>query len=170
LWIFTGDATKGPSKTLTLPRTAMSLVAANGTLYLLMVDGTIGQLDSSPAFKSNAVNAPAPLPLDAASYSIATPVPTLQQTGSAGTHFGEGATVAVDPGNPNRLLVDDATASRLVRFTTGAPGANPTLAAQYFFGASTPNLSPFTAASANGKLFLYLWSQDHLVVFTAPDA
>jgi len=170
LWIFSGDPTKGPARTLTLPHTVTSMVVSSGTLYLLLIDGAIGQLDSTPGYKANVVIAPSPLPIDAASYAVATPVPALQATNpTTGTHFGPGAIIAVDPGNPNRLLVGDVAASRLVRFTTGSSGANPTLAAQYVYSAPLHDLSPYAAVSANGKLFFYLWSQDHLVVVPAPD-
>ncbi len=170
LWIFSGDPSKGPTRTVTLPHPVTSMVISSGTLYLLLIDGGIGQLDSTPGYKANVVTAPPPLPTDAASYVVATPVPTPQATNpTTGTHFGPGAVIAVDPANQNRLLVGDVAASRLVRFTTGSAGANPTLAAQYVYSAPLHDLSPYAAVSANGKLFLYLWSQDHIVVFPAPD-
>jgi serine/threonine protein phosphatase PrpC len=169
-WIFSGDTSKGPAKTVNLPPVVTSMAISGGTLYLLLIDGRIGHLDSTPTFVADSVNAPAPLQGDPASYAIATPVPQPNGAASSG-RFSDTATLAVDPGTSGRVLVDDATTSRVVRFQLGSGGSGigPSLAAQYVYSAPLQDLSPLAGASANNKLFLYLWSQDHLVAIPAPD-
>ncbi|HEX6817174.1 MAG TPA: Stp1/IreP family PP2C-type Ser/Thr phosphatase [Ktedonobacterales bacterium] len=170
VWVFAGDPTKGPSKTVKLPTAVSSMVISNGTLYLLLNDGSIGQLDSTPQYKSSVVSAPAPLPADPSTYSYATPVPVLTpQDTAAGSRFSSSASLGLDPYNQNRLVVSAFPTNRVVQFTAGGPGTNPVLAVQYLYTPAISSASASTVTSVNGQLFLYLWSQNYLVAFPAPN-
>jgi serine/threonine protein phosphatase PrpC len=171
LWVFSGDTSKGPSKQLTLPRTVTALILSSGVLYLSLTGGGLGQVDSTPAYHGIVVTAPPPLqPLDGNGYTVATPVPTPAASSSDGARFTGEVSLGVDPANPTHLLVDDGALSRVVRLTTSGSGGNPSLASQYAYAPALQAATPLTTVSANGRLWLYVWAQDHLAAFPAPDA
>ena len=123
VWLFNGQP-KGPAQTITLPAAASSLLAANNSLYMLLSDGTMGQLDVAHLFAPLVVAAPVPaMTNDPTTYTAATPVPTPQSpTTTAAT-----ATATTPP----------STAAGTASTTTPTPASpTPTLGTMFSAGAS----------------------------------
>jgi serine/threonine protein phosphatase PrpC len=81
VWLFTGKEPKAPSRTVLLAQTAQALLATNNTLYMLLADGSLGQLDTAQQYLPLSVSVPSPLTSTSPnSYAIATPVPTPANT------------------------------------------------------------------------------------------
>jgi serine/threonine protein phosphatase PrpC len=84
LWFFNGQpktagGSLSPAQTIALPAAAASLLSANNTLYMLLADGTLGQLDVAHLYTALPVIASTPATTtDPATYTAATPVPTPQ--------------------------------------------------------------------------------------------
>jgi serine/threonine protein phosphatase PrpC len=170
VFVFSGDLTT--PKNVKLDHEAASVVAANGPLYLLLSDGTLGQLDSSQTYKSLPVKAPQPLVttgFDPASYVAATPVPTpVTAADTSGTHFPATSVLGVDPGSPTHLYLADVTGDRILRFTASASGLE--FNAQYLQTTPRQDVSGLTVVSANGKPYLFQWGGGKVVEYVAPDA
>jgi hypothetical protein len=141
VWLFNGQPKTpgGPensAQTITLPAAAASLLAANNSLYMLLADGTLGQLDVAHLYTSLAVVASTPATTtDPATYTAATPVPT--------------------PESPTATPTVAATATSAPTTTGGATSATatpvatataPTLGAVFSPGAM---LTPDPLASTN---------------------
>jgi serine/threonine protein phosphatase PrpC len=170
VFAFSGDLTT--PKNVKLDHEAASVVATNGTVYLLLSDGTLGQLDSGQAYKSLPVKAPQPLAItgfDPTSYAAATPVPTPVTTPDAsGTHFPATSVLSADPGNPTRLYLADVAGDRVLRFTASATGL--AFDEQYLQATPRQDVSGLTVVSANNKPYLVQWSGGKVVAYVAPDA
>ncbi|HET9110787.1 MAG TPA: Stp1/IreP family PP2C-type Ser/Thr phosphatase [Ktedonobacterales bacterium] len=84
VWFFNGQpktpgGSLSPAQTIALPAAAASLLAANNTVYMLLADGTLGQLDVAHLYTLLPVIASTPATTtDPATYTAATPVPTPQ--------------------------------------------------------------------------------------------
>ncbi len=80
LWYFLDDRSTPPTtptKTISLPQPVAALTATNGTAYLALTDGTVGQVIGQRLYQPLAVNVPDPALLtDPNSYTSATPIPT----------------------------------------------------------------------------------------------
>lgn len=195
VWLFNGQP-KGPAQTITLPAAASSLLAVNNTLYMLLSDGTMGQLDVSHLFMPLVVAAPVPaMTSDPTTYTAATPVPTPQSptasataatatattppstatgatttpTPTLGTMFSAGATLLADPLAPTQLLLSDPANSRIIRLVTSTSGPGVGLVGQYVYSAPVTNVGDVAMTGANATLNAFVWSGSHLVTFTLPE-
>jgi hypothetical protein len=172
VFVFSGDVTKDPPKNVKLDHDAASVVATNGTLYLLLSDGTLGQLDSSPAYKPLPVKAPQPLAtagFNPTSYVAATPVPTpVTAADTSGTHFPATGVLSADPANPTHLYLADVSADRILSFTASATGLD--FNTQYLQTTPRQDVSALAVVSANSKPYLFQWSGGKVVAYVAPDA
>jgi hypothetical protein len=170
VFVFSGDLTT--PKNVKLDHEASSIAATNGPLYLLLSDGTLGQLDSSQTYKTLPVKAPQPLAtsgFDPANYAAATPVPTpVTAADTSGTHFPTTSALGVDPGSPTHLYLADVTGDRILRFTASASGLE--FNAQYLQATPRQDVSGLTVVSANGKPYLFQWVGGKVVEYVAPDA
>jgi serine/threonine protein phosphatase PrpC len=170
--IYSGDVTKNPPKDVKLDHEATSVVATNNTLYFLLSDGTLGQLDSAQAYKALPVKAPQPLVssgFDPSAYAAATPVPTpVTAADASGTHFAATSVLSADPGSPTHLYLADVGNDRIIRFTASATGLE--FNAQYLQDKPRQDVSALTVVSANSKPYLFQWSGGKVVTFVAPDA
>lgn len=169
---YSGDVTKDPPKNVKLDHEAASIVATNGTLYLLLADGTLGQLDSSQAYKSLPVKAPQPLAsagFDPATYAAATPVPTpVTAADTSGTHFPATSVLGADPTSPTRLYLADVAGDRILRLTVSATGLE--FNAQYLLEKPRQDVGALTVVSANSKPYFFQWSGGKVTAYAAPDA
>jgi len=145
-------------------------VATNGTLYLLLSDGTLGQLDSSQAYKSLPVKAPQPLTgFDPSTYVAATPAPTpVTAADASGTHFAATSVLSADPGSPTHLYLADVASDRVLRFTASAAGLE--FNEQYLQATPRQDVSGLTVVSANSKPYLFQWSGGKVVAYVVPGA
>jgi serine/threonine protein phosphatase PrpC len=170
--VYSGDVTKDPPKNVTLPHGAASAVATNGTVYLLLSDGTLGQLDAAPAYKAMPVKAPTPLAsagFNPSTYAAATPVPTpVTAADTSGTHFPATSVLGADPANPTHLYLADLAGDRILRFTDNGTGLE--FNEQYLQVTSRQDMSALTVVSANNKPYLFQWSGGKVVAYVAPDA
>ena len=169
IWTFTDNGTKGPKLTTPLTQAATSLVAANSTLYVLLSDGSLGQLDSKSAYLPLPVVAQPPLIFDApADYTSTTPVPTAA-TGSGGASaqlFSSGAVLAADPALHMHIFVGDGASHRAIRFTGNATAPGLALATQYVYGSSSTD-TKLLALSSNGTVLnVFVWTGSRLLSFT----
>jgi serine/threonine protein phosphatase PrpC len=170
VWAYNGANPKAPAFAATLPQAPVALAATNGTVYLLLSDGSLGQLDSAHAYLPLPLSVPAPI-TDAApeEYTSATPVPTAPAAGGAtATLFATGATLGVDPTAPQSVLVGDGTNNRVVRLAAAAGRPGLTLAGQYVYG---PPLAPARGLALAGSATVptaYLWSAGQLVGVPLP--
>jgi serine/threonine protein phosphatase PrpC len=128
VWLFNGQPKTpgGPensAQTISLPAAAASLLAANNTLYMLLADGTLGQLDVAHLYTALAVIASAPATTtDPATYTAATPVPTPR---------GPTATATTTPANSATPAATSAAATATPPVT-----ATPTIGTVFSPGAS----------------------------------
>ncbi|HEX8996057.1 MAG TPA: Stp1/IreP family PP2C-type Ser/Thr phosphatase [Ktedonobacterales bacterium] len=201
VWLFNGQpktpgAPEASAQTIALPAAAASLLTANNSLYLLLADGSLGQLDVSHVYTALVVVASPPATTtDPAMYTAATPVPTPQtptaaassastSTAAAGTPsagvsstpnsalgatFSPGATLMGDPLTPADILLSDPTNSRILRLVTTANGPGVGLVGQYVYSAPVTDVSDATVTGAGSNLNLFVWSNAHLVTFQAPE-
>lgn len=127
VWLFNGQPKApggpvNPAQTVTLPTAASSLLTSNNSLYMLLADGTLGQLDVAHLYTTLAVIVTQPATTtDPASYTAATPVPT--------------------PSSPTATTTTTATATpAATSAATGTPSptatpSNPTVGATFGQGA-----------------------------------
>lgn len=180
IWVFSGSAPKSPAQVVTLPQTngapsISALTAAHGTIYALMSDGSLGQIDSAHNYLPLPVTVMPPVaPFPPSSYTGALPVPTVPQTpaaqtpsaggSSSATLFSTNASLAAVSTNKPIVLVGDAASGRVVSF---APGATPglQLAGQYVYGKQLADVSGLAAAQAGQMLTIYLWSGSQLATY-----
>jgi hypothetical protein len=133
VWFFNGQpktagGSENPAQTITLPAAAASLLSANNTLYLLLADGTLGQLDVAHLYMALAVIASAPATTtDPAAYTAATPVPTPQSpTATPAMATATAANSATPTGaSPAATATPPATATPVIG-TIFSPGATLT--------------------------------------------
>jgi serine/threonine protein phosphatase PrpC len=168
VFVFSGDLTT--PKNVKLDHEATSAVATTGPLYLLLSDGTLGQLDSGQTYKPLPVKAPQPLTgFDPSTYVAATPAPTpVTAADASGTRFATTSVLSADPGSPTHLYLADVTGDRILRFTASASGLE--FNAQYLQATSRQDVSGLTVVSANGKPYLFQWAGGKVVEYVAPDA
>ncbi len=174
IWEFTGTAPKGPAKNISLTQPVTSLAAANGTLYMVLADGSLGQLDTSSALLPLPVTVLPPVTADnASSYTAATPVPTPlvnHAAGSAnGTLFPGGAVLVADPLVKTHVLLGDGASNRVVRFVVGTAEPGLGLDSQFVYGAPFAGATQLALAANAGTLDVYIWSGTQLAGFVVPD-
>jgi hypothetical protein len=181
IWMFSGQTPKTPAHTVTLPKenaapSVSALASAHGTIFALLSDGSLGQIDSAHNYLPLPVTVMSPvINSEPSTYTSATPVPTLTpatatQTATAGasasaTVFSAGATLAgLSTGKP-LVLVGDSAGGRVISF---APGATPglQLTGQYIYGANLPQVAGLAAAPAGSSLTVYVWSGSQLATFS----
>lgn len=126
VWLFNGTG-KGPAQTITLPQAAASLVTANNTLYLLLVDGTLGQLDVSHLYTSLVTLAPTPATTtDPSAYTAAMPVPTPQNTAGATAAAPVATATAIPATAPTATVATTATTATPAGTAAAPAGATAT--------------------------------------------
>lgn len=173
IWTFTDDGAKGPKLTTPLTQAATSLAATNNTLYALLSDGSLGQLDPKAAYLPLPVVALAPLSFDAPIYyTDATPVPTVaaaQTATQTGTLFPTGAVLEVDPAVHTHVFIGDGTNHRVIRFTGNAASPGLALGAQYLYSSLYSDPKLLTLSSNGPVLNGYVWTGAHILTFTVDD-
>jgi hypothetical protein len=192
VWIFTGKAPKGPSRTVQLAQTAQALLATHGTLYMLLADGSLGQLDPNQQYLPLSVSVLSPLtPSAPDTYTVATPVPTPVSTAAlppttspgteatatagagtptpSGTLFVKGLLVA-DPLQPMHLLVGDGTNDRIVRFIASTSGPGLGLGAQYVYNKQLDGAATLAISTDGTRLHAFTWNHGQLVSYGLPAA
>ncbi|HST88600.1 MAG TPA: Stp1/IreP family PP2C-type Ser/Thr phosphatase [Ktedonobacterales bacterium] len=177
VWLFSGDPSKGPTQTVTLAQPAVALAATNGTLYAILADGTLGQLDAARKYQALQVPVQAPLSLgNPASYTPASPVPTVAPadagtsagTGGQGTAFTENVVLTASPAFPTHVFIGDSANNRVVRLTGSSSGPGLGLArpnGQYVYGPPVAGARQLTIAAAGGTAVAYVWEAPYLVAF-----
>lgn len=177
VWLFSGDPSKGPTRTVTLAQPAVALAATNGTLYTILADGTLGQLDTVGKYQALQVPVQAPLSLgNPASYTPDSPVPTVSPadagtpagTDGQGTAFTGNVTLAASPAFPSHVFIGDSANNRVVRLTGSSSGPGLGLArpnGQYVYGPPVAGAQQLTIASAGGTAVAYVWEAPYLVAF-----
>ncbi|HEU5343592.1 MAG TPA: Stp1/IreP family PP2C-type Ser/Thr phosphatase [Ktedonobacterales bacterium] len=202
VWLFnsqpkTAGGSVNPAQTITLPAAAASLLTANNSLYMLLADGTLGQLDAAHLYTTLAVIVTPPATTtDPANYTAATPVPTpasptvtaatataaptspatgtvsptaTPATPTVGATFSQGATLAADPLAPGDLLLSDPLNNRIIRLVTSPTGPGVGVVGQYVYSAPIGNVSEVAMTGAGATLNAYVWTNAHLVTFTLPE-
>ncbi|HLZ23126.1 MAG TPA: Stp1/IreP family PP2C-type Ser/Thr phosphatase [Ktedonobacterales bacterium] len=174
IWTFTGTAPKSPSQSVSLAQAPATLALSGGTLYALLADGSLGQLDTAHRYLPLPVQVPSPLSIiDPGAYSAAAPVPTAATPASsdttttpATTLFPASAVLVTDPALSGHILVGDGASNRLVRFTAnqGQPGLG--LAAQYVYTAPLAHGSALALAANGATLTAYTWDGSQLAAFS----
>jgi serine/threonine protein phosphatase PrpC len=177
VWYFSG-LPKSKPQAIGLPAAVTSLLAVNNSLYMLLADGTLGQLDTAHVFISLPVTATLPATATPPeTYTAATPVPTPQSSAVAatptptiGATFGPGAQLIGDPLNATQFLVSDPRTQRIIQLVTAANGPGVGLVGQYVYGASPTNVGDIAMTGFDSTLNAYVWSNAQLVTFTLPVA
>jgi hypothetical protein len=195
VWLFNGQPKTpgGPepsAQTISLPAAAASLLAANNSLYLLLADGTLGQLDVAHLYATLAVVVTPPTTtIDPTTYTAATPVPTPQNptatatsatgvtpttatpsaTPTLGAVFTSGATLTADPLAPTQLLLSDPGNNRILRLGTNANAPGVSLLGQYVYTPPVANVGEVAMTGSGSTLNAFVWSGAHLVTFTLPE-
>ena len=176
IWTFTDDGAKGPKLTTPLTQAAVSLAATNNTLYALLSDGSLGQLDPKAAYLPLPVGVSAPLAFDAPiNYTDATPVPTAAATTAtqagtgSGTLFPSGAVLAVDPARHTHLFVGDGANHRALRFTGNAAAPGLALGAQYVYGSFYSDTKLLALSSNGATLNGFVWTGTRILTFTVDE-
>ena len=177
VWLFSGDPSKGPTQTVTLAQPAVALAATNGTLYAVLADGTLGQLDAARKFQALQVPVQAPLnPQDPATYTPDSPVPTVSPAdagtsaaaGNQGTAFTGNVALAASPVFPSHVFIGDSAHNRIVRLTGSSSGPGLGLArpnGQYVYGPPVAGARQLAITSAGGTAIAYVWEAPYLVAF-----
>ncbi|HEX8729386.1 MAG TPA: Stp1/IreP family PP2C-type Ser/Thr phosphatase [Ktedonobacterales bacterium] len=201
VWLFNGQpktpgGSVNPAQTVTLPAAAASLLTANNSLYMLLADGTLGQLDVAHLYTTLAVIVTPPATTtDPATYTSATPVPTpssptvtaatatpaatsaasgtpsptaTPSNPTVGANFSQGATLAADPLAPNDLLLSDPAYNRIIRLATSSTGPGVGVVGQYVYSAPIGQVGEVAMTSAGSALNAYVWTNAHLVTFPLP--
>ena len=172
IWLFTGTKPKGPTKTISLTKAATSIVATNNTLYALLADGSLGQLDANQAFQLIPVEIQPPLiPSTPSNYTSATPVPTVASSTAGGstantTTFGGADSLSADANDPTKIYVGDGTQKRVVRFSASGTGPGLGLAEQFTYGAPASSIEQVALAANGGALNVYGWNGSQLASFS----
>jgi hypothetical protein len=175
VWAFTGSTPKGPSQSVSLAQPPAALALATGTLYALLADGSVGQLDTSHRYLPLPVQVPSPLSvIDPSAYSASAPVPTAAPGAAdasapaataAPTVFPLGAALAADPALKGHVLVGDGANNRIVRFTANQGGPGLGLAAQYVYTTPLSHGAGLAVTSNGTELTAYTWSGSQLAAF-----
>jgi serine/threonine protein phosphatase PrpC len=172
IWIFTGTKPRGPAKTIPLNQAANSIVATNNTLYAILADGSLGQLDSHQAFQPIQVAIQPPLiPSTPTNYTSATPVPTVANTSATGgssgnTTFRGGDVISADADDSTTIYIDDTAPNRVVRFSASGTGPGLGLADQFTYGGSVSSINQLALAANGSVLNVYGWSGSQLASFS----
>ncbi len=183
IWLFSGSTPKTPSMAAPLPQPAVSLAAANGTVYALLADGSLGQLDTTHTYLQLPMQVLPPVTAaDPTTYTSSAPVPTPPASATpaatattsaggtpAGTLFGSGASLAGDPAQRTNILLGDPASSRVVRFLANQTGQGLSLNAQYVYGAPLTNVKGLALSTAGTTLTVFAWSGSQLNTFSIPE-
>lgn len=173
IWYFNG-LPKSKPLTSSLPAAATSIVSINRTLYLLLANGELGQLDGALNFMPLVVAATPPATsANPESYTAATPVPTPQNTAatptpSIGVTFDSGAEIFPDPLQSSQFLLSDPATKRILRLQTAANGPGVGLIGQYVYGDALNGVGDITMTGQGATLNTYAWTNAQLVTFTLP--
>lgn len=137
IWLYSGTAPTAPTTSVVLPMPAVSLTAANSTVYILLNDGELGQIGPDHQYVPLPVSVLNPVqPADPNAYAISAPVPTPQPT--------EGAPVSAAPAAP----ATSSTATRTTPAATSAAGAVATATA-------AAHLTPTATSVANATTTVF---------------
>jgi serine/threonine protein phosphatase PrpC len=175
IWIFTGTKPTKPAKTIPLNQAAHSIVATNNTLYTILADGSLGQLDSQQAFQPIQVAIQPPLiPSTPTNYTSATPVPTVANTSATGgssgnTTFRGDDVIAADADDSTTIYIEDTAQNRVVRFSASGTGPGLGLADQFTYGGSIPSFNQLALAANGTVLNVYGWSGSQLASFSVDE-
>ncbi|MGH2517434.1 MAG: hypothetical protein ACRDHP_17430, partial [Ktedonobacterales bacterium] len=168
----------GPSQSVTLTQAPAALALTAGTLYVLLADGSLGQLDISHMYLPLPVQVPPPLTIiDPSDYAAGAPVPTPAASTPAGATvtttgasvFAAGAVLIADPGLSGHVFLGDGSINRVVRFTANTSGPGIGLAAQYVYTAPLAHGAGLAVASAGTTLTAYTWVGSQLAAFGIPE-
>jgi hypothetical protein len=187
VWLFNGQPKTpgGPAtsaQTISLPAAAASLLAANNSLYILLTNGALGQLDPTHIYASLAVVAQPPATtIDPTTYTSATPVPTVQNadapptsaattTPTIGAVFTPDAILAADPLMPSHVLLSDPAHNRVLGLGTNANAPGVTLLSQYVYSAPIANVGVLAMTGAGTTLNTFAWSGGQLLTFSVPES
>jgi hypothetical protein len=172
IWTFTGTKPTKPAKTITLNQAANSIVATNNTLYAILADGSLGQLDSQQAFQPIQVAIQPPLiPSTPTNYTSATPVPTVANTSTPGnsnrnTTFRGGDIISSDANDSTTIYIDDIPLKRVVRFSASGTGPGLGLADQFTYDGTMAGINQLALAANGSVLNVYGWSGSQLASFS----
>ncbi|HEX8983130.1 MAG TPA: Stp1/IreP family PP2C-type Ser/Thr phosphatase [Ktedonobacterales bacterium] len=187
VWLFNGQPKTpgGPAtsaQTISLPAAAASLLAANNSLYILLNNGAIGQLDPTHIYASLAVVAQPPAAtIDPSTYTSATPVPTVQNTDATPTSavtstptigevFTADANLAADPLMPSHVLLSDPAHDRVLGLGTNTNAPGVTLLSQYVYSAPIANVGVLAVTGSGTTLNAFAWSDGKLLTFPVPES
>lgn len=185
VWYYSG-LPKSTVQTIALPAAATSLLTLNNSLYTLLSDGTLGQLNAALVYTPLVVAATLPATTtDPATYTAATPVPTPQglatpstsqatptspaPTPTIGTTFGTGAMLVAEPLKPTQLLLSDPATHRIIELVAAASGPGVGLVGQYVYGSSLTSVGDVTMTGSGSTLNAYVWSGSNLIAFMLPE-
>jgi hypothetical protein len=178
IWIYNTTKLTAAPQAITLPKPAASLAATSSALYLLLNDGTLGEVSLQPSgsrqFMPLSVDVLTPVqPTDPSTYAVGTPVPTATSTtgGSQSTApFPSSSALAVAPGQSPQLLVGDATNARVVdlNISTSGPGLAPHV--QFVYGTSGSGSGFVTATSNGSNLIVFAYNGSAVQVFVVPQS
>jgi serine/threonine protein phosphatase PrpC len=179
IWTFSGSAPKAPSHTTPLSQPAVSLVVVGSTAYVLLADGSTGNLDSSFMYQAIAMLVLSPLvPGTTTPYTGATQVPTAAGASDTNANTGDavrpatfpgGATLTIDPAVKTHLLVSDPANMRIARFDTSGASGTFQPVTQYVYGTPLAGVKGVTVASDGTLLTVYAWSGSQLATFSMPE-
>ncbi len=175
IWTFSGTKPKGPAKTIPLPMAASSIVATNNTLYAILADGSLGQLNASQTYQPIPVQIQLPIiHSEPGNYTSATPVPTVADTATPGsspsnTTFRGGASLSSDANDSAAIYVGDSSQNRVVRFSASGTGPGLGLADQFTYGAPIASIEQLALAANGPSLNAYGWSGSQLASFSVTE-
>lgn len=173
IWYFSG-LPKSKPVSAALPAAATSIVAMNNALYLLLADGSLGQLNSTLNYAPSPVAALLPATAtNPETYTAATPVPMLPSaattpTPTIGATFGAGAEIFPDPLQPSQFLLSDPATGRIIHLAVGANGQGVSLVGQYVYGSKLSGVGDMAMTGQGSTLNTFVWAGSRLVTFSVP--
>jgi hypothetical protein len=176
IWIFHGTNPNGPAKTIPLTQAASSIVATSGTLYAILADGSLGQLDATPIYQPIELHIQNPLipNISPSTYTSATPVPTVTSpsTGNinSNTTFRHGAMLASDANAPTTVYVGDGSVNRVVHLTASGSGPGLGYTNQVTYSAPLENMQELALAANGPVLNVYGWNGSQLASFSISES
>jgi hypothetical protein len=170
IWLYSGTKSKAPAKTIPLSQAVNSIIATNNTLYAILADGSLGQLDAASKFQPISVQIQPPLsPNSPNAYTSATPVPTVaganNSTSTGPTIFLNGDVLAADAAAPSTLYVADGDHDRVVRFSASGNGPGLGLANQFTYSQPLSNMQQLALAANGSVLNVFGWNGSQLASF-----
>jgi serine/threonine protein phosphatase PrpC len=171
VWLFSGTKPKAPAKTVPLAQKVNSIIATNNSLYVILADGSLGQLDTAAKFHPISVQIQLPLsPNSPNAYTSATPVPTVSSTNNSNpsgvTTFLNGDVLAADAAAPTTVYVADGGNDRVIRFSASGNGPGLGLANQFTYSQPLSNMHQLALAANGSVLNVYGWNGSQLASFS----